>query len=98
MLILQISSKNLVAKLSKYIRINNNTIKLIKSPQTLYKPIYSPKPVKLSILKTYMKLNLAQGFIKLFKSPENILVFFIKKPNYSLYLYINYQDINNLTM
>ena len=48
-------SKNLVIKLVKYIRINNHTIKFIKTQQPLYVQIYSLRPVKLKILKIYIE-------------------------------------------
>lgn len=56
------------------------------------------KLVKLRILKTYIKINLANIFIRSFKSPINAVIFFVKKFDGSLYLYIDYGEPNNLTM
>lgn len=46
-----------------YTKINDHTIKLEKSTQLLFGPIYSLKLVELKILKTYIKTSLANGFI-----------------------------------
>ena len=50
------------------------------------------------MLKTYIKINLAYEFIKPFKSPTRTLIFFNKKLDKSLQLYIKYQDPNNQTI
>lgn len=63
-----ISLLKLATKLPKYIDINNHAIELIDNQQLLYSPIYNLSLVKLKILKTYIKNNLAHGFIKLSKS------------------------------
>ena len=44
-------------------KINEYAIKLKKSKQQLFGSIYSLRPVKLETLKTYIKTNLANGFI-----------------------------------
>ncbi len=43
--------------------IDEHTINLEPGRQSLYKPIYSSKPVELKILKTYIKTNLTNRFI-----------------------------------
>ena len=83
-------SQKLIAKLSKHTRINNYAIESIDNQQLLYSSIYNPGPMELEILKTYIKNNLANGFIKPLKSPVEALIFFNKKSNKSLRLYINY--------
>ena len=67
--------KNIV-KLLKYIRMNDYVIKSEKSKQSLFKPIYSLKIIKLEILKTYIEINLANSFIWLFKFLIKIFIFF----------------------
>ena len=52
--------------------------------------------MKLETLKAYIKNNLANGFIKPFKSFARVTIFFDKKPDGSLRLCVNYQDLNNL--
>lgn len=74
---INIFSFNFVAKLQKYIRITNYLIDLVKDQQSSYRPIYSLKPIKLKTLKTYIGTNLANSFIKLFKSFIGTFIFFI---------------------
>lgn len=50
------------------------------------------------MLKTYIENNLKNSFIRLSKSPARATILFIKKINDSLWLYINYQRFNNLTI
>ena len=52
-----------ITKLLEYIKINNYAIKLKKSKQLLFRLIYSLELVELKILKIYIKINLANGFI-----------------------------------
>lgn len=53
-----------VVKLLKYIRINNYLIDLVNGQQLFYKLIWNLEPVQLEILKTYIKINVANGFIR----------------------------------
>lgn len=39
---------------------------------------------------------MANGFIKSFKSPADVFIFFIKQSNSNFWLYIDYQNFNNL--
>ena len=48
------------------------------------------------MLKAYTANNLANGFIKPFKSPTGVLILFNKKLDGSLRLYIEYWSLNNL--
>ena len=57
----------LVLTLFQYTKMNNLAIKLINKQQLFYKPYYSLGLVELEILKTYIKINLANRFIRLFK-------------------------------
>ena len=50
-------------KLSENTRINEHAIELEKDKQSPFSPIYNPEPIELEILKTYIKTNLANGFI-----------------------------------
>ena len=58
----------LAIKLLKHMKINNHAIKLVDDCQPLYSLIYDLSPVKLEILKTYIKNNLVNGFIRPFKT------------------------------
>lgn len=79
----------------EYIKINNHVIKLVEDLYSFYKPIYSLRSLELEMLKTYTKTNLAISLIKLSKFPADIFILF---GNDSLWLYINYQGCNNLTI
>ena len=69
-------SPDLAFKLFKHTRINNHVIKLVNNQQPLYGPIYSLKLVELETLKAYIETNLANGFIRPFKSPVGAPIFF----------------------
>ena len=78
--------------------INKPAIELIKGKQPLYELIYSLKPVELEALKTYIETYLKTGFIWASKSPTGAIIFFDKKPDRTLYLYVDYRGLNNLTI
>ena len=52
--------------------------------------IYSLSLIKFKILKVYIENNLANSFIRLFKSPAKASIFFDKKLDKNLKLCINY--------
>ena len=54
--------------------------------------------MELEILKAYIKTHLKIGFIWLFKFPANGPIFFNKKPDDNLCLWVDYQGLNNLTI
>ena len=85
-------------KLPENTRINEYAIKLKEDKQPFFGPIYSLRPVELETLKTYIKTNLANGFIWPSKSPTEVPILFNKKPDRSLYLCVDYQDFHNLTI
>ena len=93
-----IFSPNLASKLSKYIKINNHTIKLIDGEQPLYEPIYSLEPIELETLKAYIETNLVNEFIRLSKSPIGDFILFDRKLDSFPRLCINYQNFNNFTI
>ncbi len=78
--------------------INDHTIELVDNWQPSLGAIYSLGPVELETLKVYIKNNLANGFIKPSKSSAKAPIFFNKKPNGSLRLYVDYRVLNNLTI
>ena len=49
------------------------------------------------MLKTYIKTNLANGFIYLSKFPARTPIPFNKKSDGSLRFYMDYQSLNNIT-
>ena len=66
-----------VIKLPEHIRINNYFINLLDNKQSLYNSIYTLKLVKLEMLKTYIKTNLANDSIKYSKFLHNIVISFV---------------------
>ena len=78
--------------------INKHAIELEVGKQPPYGPIYSLRLVKLKTIKTYIKTHLKTGFIQPSKSPAGAPILFDKKPNGSLWLCVNYQGFNNLTI
>ena len=71
-------------------KINDHVIELVDDLQPLYGPIYSLSPIKLEILKAYIKNNLANSFIRPSKSPIKVPIFFDRKPDSSLRLCVDY--------
>ena len=71
----------LASKLFKHTGINDHAIELVNDWQPPYGLIYSLELVELETLKTYIKTNLANGFIRPSKSPAGAPIFFDKKPD-----------------
>ena len=71
-------------------RVNKYAIKLEKGKQPLFGPIYSLEPVELKTLKTYIKTNLANNFIRPFKSSAGAPILFNRKPDRSFRLCVDY--------
>ena len=78
--------------------MNEHAIELEEGKQPPFGPIYSLRPVELEILKTYIKTNLANGFIRPSKSPTGALILLNKKPDRSLRLCMDYRGLNNITI
>ena len=76
--------------LPKRTDLNEYAIKLEKDKQLPYKPIYSLGLVELKMLKTYIETHLKTGFIQPSKSPASAPILFVKKPDGSLRLCVNY--------
>ena len=76
--------------------MNEYAIKLEEGKQPHFGPIYSLGPVELETLKTYIEINLANGFIRPFKSPVGAPIFFDQKPDESLRLCVDYWGLNNI--
>ena len=84
-----------IMQLPEYTGMNNHIIKLKKDKQPFFGPIYNLGPIELETLKTYIEINLANGFIYPSKSFTGALILFNQKPDVSFYLCVNYQDLNN---
>ena len=86
------------AELPENTGINEHAIELENGKQPPFGPIYSLGPVELETLKTYIKTNLANGFIHPSKFPAGAPILFNKKPNGSLRLCVDYRGLNNITI
>ena len=78
--------------------VNKHAIKLEKGKQPSYRPIYYLGPIKHKTFKTYIKSNLANGFIRASKLPAGAPILFVRMPNGSFCLYVDYQRLNNFTI
>ena len=85
-------------ELPEYAKMNDHTIVLEEDKQLPFGQIYSLRPVKLKILKTYIKTILVNSFIPPSKSPVQASILFNKKLDGSLRLCIDYQGLNNITI
>ena len=54
--------------------------------------------MELKILKVYIETNLANGFIRLPKSPAGAPILFDRKSDSFFRLCVNYRGLNNLTI
>ena len=91
-------SPDLASELFEHNGINDHAIKLVDGQQPSYRPIYSLEPVELEILKAYIEINLANGFIRPSKSPAVAPILFDWKLDGSLRLCVDYRGLNNLTI
>ena len=78
--------------------MNEHAIKLEEGQQSLFGPIYSLRLVKLETLKTYIKINLANNFIRPFKFFAEAPILFDRKLDRSLRLCVDYWGLNNQTI
>ena len=84
------------AELLEKTKINEHAIKLEESKQPPFKPIYSLGPMEFETLKTYIKTNLANGFIWPSKSPAGVPILFDWKPDESFRFCVDYWGFNNI--
>ena len=76
--------------------MNEHAIKLEEGKQPPFGLIYSLGQVELEMLKTYIKINLANNFIRPSKSLAGVLILFDRKPDESLRLCVDYWGLNNI--
>ena len=91
-------SPDLASELPEHTGNNDHIIELVDGYQPPYGPIYSLKPVELETFKAYIETNLANGFIRLFKSPAGAPILFDQKSDGFLRLCVDYQSFKNLTI
>ena len=86
------------AELPENTGMNEHAIKLEEDKQPPFGPIYSLGPIELETLKTYIEINLANGFIRPSKSSAGAPILFDRKLDGSLRLCVDYRGLNNLTI
>ena len=79
-----------IAKFPENTRINEYIIKQEEGKQSLFGFIYNLGLIELKTLKIYIKINLVNSFIQLFKSFIKAFILFNKKLDRNFCLYINY--------
>lgn len=72
-----IFSSDLIAESLGYIQINFYIIELIDNKQLFYGSIISLRLIELKTLKTYIKTDSANDYMRSFKSLSSTLIFFI---------------------
>lgn len=70
----------------------------MKGKQPPYELIDNLRPIKLEELKTYIETQIKTWFIRLSKSLARVPILIYKKSDCNLWLYINYQGLNHLTI
>ena len=85
-------------ELLEHTKINDHPLNPLDNKQPPYSLIYSLELIELETLKTYIKVILANSFIRLFKFLTNAPILFVQKKDGSFCLYVNNQELNNLTM
>ena len=91
------SAENAV-ELPENTEMNEHAIELEEDKQLPFGPIYSLGPVEWETLKNYLKINLANSFIRPFKSLARAPILFNRKPDGSLRFYVDYWGHNNITI
>ena len=92
-------SPDLASELPEHTGINDHAIELVDGcQQPPYGPIYSLGPVELETLKAYIETNLANGFIRLSKSPAGAPILFDRKSDGFFQLCVDYRGLHNLTI
>jgi hypothetical protein len=73
-------------------------IPLEEGKQPTFGPIYSLSPVQLKVLQEYIDKNLKKGFIRKSTSLAGYPILFAPKKDRILRLYVDYRQLNNITI
>jgi len=79
-------------------RIHDHSIPLKPDFEPPFGPIYSLSRFELEALKEWLERNLKKGFIRASSSPAGAPILFMKKPDGSLRLCVDYRGLNEGTM
>jgi hypothetical protein len=64
----------------------------------MFGPIYSLLPIQLKALQEYIEENLKKGFIRKSSLPAGYPILFAPKKDRTLRLYVDYRQLNNITI
>lgn len=87
-----------MAEIIGYTRIHNHAIDWFDGNQLLNGSIYSLRPVELEVFQIYIQIKSTVRFINSCKSLASAFITFLRKINYSFYLWVNEQGLNTLTI
>jgi hypothetical protein len=73
-------------------------IELIPGAQPPFRPLYNMSEAELVILRQYIQKYLQRGWIRTSRSPAGAPILFVKKPNGSLRLCVDYRGLNAVTI
>jgi hypothetical protein len=76
----------------------DHEIPLVPDAKPVFGPIYNLSETELKTLKDYIDKMIAKGFIRPSKSPFGSPVLFVKKPDGSLRLVVDYRKLNEMTI
>jgi hypothetical protein len=87
-----------INKLSPHWDYINHHIPLEEKFKSVYDFIYNLSKTEFSVMKKHLKKNLEKGFICLFTFLWELSVLFVKKPDSSLWMCIDYHTLNWMTI
>jgi hypothetical protein len=76
----------------------DHEIPLVANAKPVFGSIYNMSETEIKLLKDYIDNMVAKGFIRLSKSPFGSPVLFVKKPDGSLRLCVDYRKLNEITV
>ena len=91
-------SKSKSEELPPYCGSLDHSIPLEKDAKPVFGPIYHLSETELQVLKEYIDYKISIGHIRPSKSPFGSLVLFVKKPDGSLRLCVDYRKLNEITI
>ena len=94
----EVFSKNKAHELPPNCGPLDHHIHLEEGSKPVFGPIYNLSETELQVLKEYINENLRKRFIRPSTSPFGAPVLFVKKPDSSLHLCIDYHALNSMTI
>ena len=94
--LVEVFSKNKVHELPPNCGPLDHHIHFEEGSKPVFSPIYNLSKTEFQVLKEHIDENLHKHFIRPSTSPFSTLVLFVKKPNGSLHLCIDYRALNSM--